>query len=436
MKIKRLLAAILLLCVVGCNQNGGQEDNREYGDNNTYALFMYNYPRVTATSPSGNPERIENALYLREKIEVGKPFSAPANPTRAKFDFIGWYKEKSCVNAWNFETDCSSYGSVFLYAKWGTSQGTDYIEPEYIYPEKIITDANYRVTGILNIPVSTVEIEIDDVKTNVPGVKLTTGSIKRLENNHEDISFAVNHERKADVNLTVATYDIENKKIHLEVSSGETFDYYVEDVTSSLAIDNSTYETKAMNYANQSGDYENYHIMMAGSSSMEFWTNYKEAMDPIVTYNHGIGGTTITQWTTKLTERLVVPYSPKAVVYYVGVNDIINMNDTGTVAGNNLKALFDKTHEFLPETKIFYVLINKLPGYARCQEDFDIANNMALEYAESHDYLTCINAGEKLVKETGDPHAAYFRADGLHMSQYGYIIWGEEIKQAIMSWLG
>ena len=435
MKAKKLLASLLMLFVVGCNTGGSSEDDRTYGDDNVYALFMYNYTRVTSTSPNGNPERTENMLYQKKVIELEKPFTAPEDPIRDKYEFGGWFKERACINEWDFEKDYATTGSVFLYAKWGTSHGTDYIEPEYVYPEKIITDANYRVTGILNKKIENVSVIIGDESVTRQGAKLTTGAIERLKHNHEDVSFAINYERRENVNLTVATYDDETKLIHLEVSSGEEFNYYVEDITGTLAVP-TTYENKANNYAKNSGDYENYHIMMAGSSSMEFWTNYKEAMNPIVTYNHGIGGTTITQWTNQLTERLVVPYSPKAVVYYVGVNDIINSNDTGDKAGKNLAALFERTHEFLPNTKIFYVLINSLPGYMRCQEDFDLANDMALDFAATHDYVSCINAGKDLLKPTGKPNAAYFRADGLHMSNYGYILWGEAIRQAIIDWLG
>ena len=35
----------------------------------------------------------------------------------------------------------------------------------------------------------------------------------------------------------------------------------------------------------------------------------------------------------------------------------------------------------------------------------------------------------------GDPNAAYFRTDGLHLSNYGYVIWGDIIKQSILDGL-
>lgn len=416
----KFLLLIPALLLSACNGAKVVEE-----DNNKYAFFMYNYPRMVTETPNGYTETVDDLLYQKIKIEPGQVFAAPEkDPERERYDFQGWYKETSCETLWDFAKDVSQ-SSVFLYAKWGVNGGEEYVPPEYVYPETIITDANYRVTGILNMPVV-------DNKVN-----LTTGAINRLKANALDVSFAVNYERKKDVSLTVATYNADSKIIHLEVSSGETWDITVSDVTASLSVagDNPYFETKAVNYeANTS--IHNYEIALAGSSSMENWKTSTEDMGNIETFNHGIGGTTVQQWTDKLLQRLVLPYSPKAVVFYVGVNNIINSNQTGTVTGNALKALFDKTHEHLPKTQIFYVLINKLPSYPHCQEEFDVANNIALEYAKTHSYLTCIDAGKGLLKDNGQPSWAYFVTDGLHMSKAGYVVWGKAVKDAIINWLG
>ena len=396
-------------------------------NNKHYALFMYNYPRVTAISPNGFEESTENLLYVKEEITLGELINKPAtDPEREGYEFKGWFKETACENEWNFASDLAQ-ASTFLYAKWGLPEGGggEYVEPEYTYPEDIITDANYRVTGILNVPVQ------DGV------VKLTTGAIKRLEKHAENVSFAVNYERKADVSLTVATYDKDTQTIHLETSTSEEFDITVQDITATKRLVGfDYYEQKAQKYEANGEDIENYHIMLAGSSSMENWATSTEDMNPIVSYNHGIGGTTVEQWTDSLLERLVLPYSPKAVVYYVGVNNIINNGKDGQQTGNALVELFNKTHQYLPKTKIFYVLINKLPNFKQQQPEFDIANNIALQYEAQHDYLTCINAGIGLLKPNGDPHWGYFISDGLHMSKIGYVIWGAAVKEAIKHWLG
>ena len=419
MKAKYLLLLPVLI-LSACQEKAVVQDNAHY------AFFMWNYPRMSAETPNGFIETADNMVYEKKVIEIGQTFTAPTkDPERANYEFQGWFKEKSCENLWNFASDIPEH-SVYLYAKWGVTQEEEYIEPEYTYPETIITDANYRVTGILNMPIK-----------NNNSVDLTAAAIGRLKASATDVSFAINYERKQDVTLTSATYDESTHKVHVAVSSGETWDITVNDVTAALSIasDNTYYETKAVNYEKDL-DIDNYHIALAGSSSMENWSTSAEDMAPIVTFNHGIGGTTVEQWTDKLLQRLVLPYSPKAVVYYVGVNNIINAGKTGTETGNALKALFDKTHERLPKTKIFYVLINKLPMYGHFQDYFDTANQMALDYQSQHDYLVCIDAGKGLLKDNGLPNAGYFLTDGLHMSKAGYVIWGKAVRDAIINWLG
>ena len=266
------------------------------------------------------------------------------------------------------------------------------------------TDMDYHVTGILNKALKNNDTEVD----------LTTAGINRMKKHSDDVRFAVNYEHREGVYISSATFDEETMNIHLVFPSGE-MDIHVNDITDSLNIKTlfpaqayiDGYETKAKNYESREFELdENYHIALMGSSSMENWDTSTEDMAPIKTFNHGIGGTTVENWTDALLERLVIPYSPKAVVYYVGVNNIINQNDSGLICGNKLNALFDKTHAFLPDAKIFYILINKLPYYPHCQDDFDTANRMAREYEAAHEYLTCIDAGQDLLKENGLPHWA------------------------------
>lgn len=424
MKLKRLLLIPIMCLLVACGQNSNsyQPEKVTY-----YAYFMNNYPRVTLEAPSGNSERVDNTLYERIEIQPGVPFNKPEkDPERDNYEFQGWFKEKNCLNAWNFASDTSNT-TLYLYAKWGGNQGGEFMEPEYKVPETIITDADYRVTGILNTPLN-----------NNGSVDLTTGAINRLENSSNDVKFAINYARKASVTLKSATYNASAKNIHIEFSTNGTVDVAVNDISASLSIasENSTFESKAQKYETTGATIENYHIALGGSSSMENWSTSTLDMSPIVTFNHGIGGTTVQQWTNKLFQRLIQPYSPKAVVYYVGVNNIINGDhETGEATGKHLEALFDKTHEYLPNAQIFYVLINKLPNYAKNQNDFDVANGKALLYSNSHSYLTCIDAGQGLLKEDGLPNASYFLTDGLHMSKYGYVIWGQAVKDAIINWL-
>ena len=65
----------------------GAASSRVVSPNNKhYALFMYNYPRVTAVSPNGFEESTENLLYMKEEITLGALINKPTDPERTGYD--------------------------------------------------------------------------------------------------------------------------------------------------------------------------------------------------------------------------------------------------------------------------------------------------------------------------------------------------------------
>lgn len=426
---KFVLFAVLATALTACN-GVSYKEGRPLGYDKYTVSFMLNYRKTSSDLPSGAIGASDNLLYEQHEIELNSKISAPSvNPIRINYDFAGWYKEEDCLNAWDFENDVATT-SLFLYAKWGQSSEEGYVEPDYVYPETVITDEDCRITGILNMP----------IENNT--VSLSRGAILRLKEHKNDVKFALNYEKSVETTIDSAVFDDTEMKITIGCvgpkQGSQIFKITVQDKSAvlSVATENAGFETKATRYETEGVNIENYHIMLAGSSSMEYWTSYKEDLDPMVVANHGIGGTTVEQWTNKLTERLVFPYSPKAVIYYVGVNNIINSKEAGDVTGRKVEALMNKTHEHLPHTRVFYVLINKLPGYESYQEEFDACNSIVENYCSNKDWVSCIDAGAPLLKPNGKPNAAYFRTDGLHMSLYGYVLWGNEIRKELISWLG
>lgn len=79
------------------------------------------------------------------------PVKKPKTPTEKGYTFAGWYKEKACVNPWDFETDTSET-DMTLYAKWLSYEaslvnfyrmegegGTEYVFAQYGQPMPGIT---------------------------------------------------------------------------------------------------------------------------------------------------------------------------------------------------------------------------------------------------------------------------------------------------------
>ena len=123
------------------------------------------------------------------------------------------------------------------------------------------------------------------------------------------------------------------------------------------------------------------------------------------------------------------------VVYYVGINNVINSKQDAATIWNNLQNFFEHTHEALPNTKVQYIMMNLIPGYKGYFDTINQVNANVVNYQKNNTWLTLINPGTALLKENGEPNAAYFRTDGLHLSYYGYVVWGNIIKQSIVNGL-
>ena len=432
MKKSLLLFLIAGFALAGCNKNG--ENNSSNYDPNGYSMkeiddgkltvsFFYNLGKEEFSLGSGNTATGTTSAIQIDKIDKGTKATRPSkDPVRVNYDFAGWHTNDIEDSLYDFNKEVNT--NLALYAHWTKTQEDEFIEPEYVEPSKIddSIDTLVSITGVLNFPISEGKVLI------------SYSGLLRIEEDKNDVSDILNYKMKSGVSLT-ASYDTATKKISYHAIKDEdeqNGEITVQSNANNLVIDNSTYENKAKNYEDMGLEIKDHHIMLAGSSSIENWSQSTEDLKPLTTYNHGIGGTTVEQWKDKLNQRLVYPYSPKTVVYYVGVNNIINTGSTVQFTGESLVAMFDDVHEHLPNTHIYYILINKLPGYPNRQAEFDAVNQYALDYEASHDYLTTLNAGEGLLKENGQPNQAYFLLDGLHMSLCGYAIWGKFIKDKLI----
>ncbi len=383
--------------------------------------FFNNYLREEFILSNGTKGKDNNLLYKSVEAFEGGLITKPEDPTRARYEFQGWYLETECLKAWDFANDKVT-GNLRLFAKWGIAtedQGTEpaYNPPSTVLPESAAT--NYELDSIMYFKVT----------NNV--VNLPTAALMKLEANKDNVLPFMEYRVKASKTIT-ATYA--DNKITL-TCDGEVRNITVKDDSINLKMDNTNYESKAKKYEAKALEEESHHVMLAGSSSIEFWESSKEDLEPIVSYNHGIGGTTIEEWDNKLNQRLVFPYKPKMVVYYVGINNVINSKQDASTIWNNLKNFFDHTHAALPDTKVQYIMMNLIPGYKGYFDTINAVNANVVEYQKNNAWLTLINPGTALLKENGEPNAAYFRTDGLHLSYYGYVVWGDIIKQSIVKGL-
>ena len=423
---KKLLAGIFgaMLCGVmaaPAAYNAAYATEPQLRPDILYVDFFNNFMREEFTLSNGRTGKGNNLIYKTIQAVPDTKIEKPTDPTRRNYEFQGWYLEENCQTEWNFETDTVNKNTR-LFAKWGVSQKEEGVEPEYTPPSTVLEESaatDYVINSVMNFKVTNNQI------------KVSKAALMKLEANKDNVLPLMEYKVKASKTIT-ATYASNN----ITVTCGNsTQTIQVKDDSLNLVVDNSTYESKAKKYENNALEEDSYHVMLAGSSSIEFWESSKEDLAPVVSFNHGIGGTTIEQWDEKLNQRLVYPYKPKMVVYYVGINNVINSKEDAATIWNRLEKFFNDTHEALPDTKVQYILMNLIPNYKSYFGVINSVNANVIEYQKSNTWLTLINPGEALIKENGEPNAAYFRTDGLHLSYYGYEVWGEIIKQSIFEGL-
>jgi len=438
------VALLLALCLIGSlSLTACSKNNYTYTPLDVTVRYLKNIDGEEDVFSSGREFIGEDLLYYQQTLKSNEKIVPPENPTRSGYTFVGWTTDKEGKSEL-FDFTAPITGSINLYAKWKRAEGNEsggdnYVEPTLTFQEKIDEKQAFLWEGVCNQPIS--ESEVD----------LTTAGINRLKAKASDVKELLNYKRASSTVIQSATFNEADMTVSVTYKAGSaaaaTSTVKVNDITESLKfvdnsstkMDESTFETKARNYEKTDFDGNaSYKVVLGGSSSMENWSDSGEVMNPVTTKNVGIGGSASYQWTESLADRLIIPYNPRAVVLYVGINDIINYGKKGDTTAYNLIDLFEHIHERLPDATIHFILINHVPGYYKTYKNaIDTANNRVIEYAEEegHEYLNIIDAGTVLEKEAGshDYSEAYFLTDGLHMSQAGYILWGAEVKKAVIA---
>ncbi len=89
-------------------------DNPDYaiinGENNTVMLVMGEYTVTFDANGHGTAP-------TQQKTTYGGKITEPAAPTAENYYFQGWFKESTCENMWDFDSDIVT-ADITLYAKW------------------------------------------------------------------------------------------------------------------------------------------------------------------------------------------------------------------------------------------------------------------------------------------------------------------------------
>lgn len=174
-------------------------------------------------------------------------------------------------------------------------------------------------------------------------------------------------------------------------------------------------------------------ILFLGSSSIRLWSTLAQDFPDLPVINRGFGGSQIAD-SIRYTDRIVLPYRPKMIVFYAGGNDL-NAGKSPAQVLKDFQAFVDKVHVALPDTLLVYISIN--PSVARWAQEEKVleANRLIQRYIQKASSrtlkLSFVDSHSRLLSAEGKPQPDILRADGLHLNTRGYQEWTSILRPKI-----
>ena len=168
-------------------------------------------------------------------------------------------------------------------------------------------------------------------------------------------------------------------------------------------------------------------ILLAGSSSMDFWESAPQAFFPYQEINTAIAGSTVQDWLVWY-PHLITCYKPSAVVLYVGSNDLGHGAwISGEQNAANTIRLLNKISRKLKKSLIFYVSINPCWFRKGAWDKIKVSNSLVRKHCAKKKNLYYIDIVDAFARADGTPDPSLFLSDRLHPSKKGYEVWKKKV---------
>jgi lysophospholipase L1-like esterase len=161
-------------------------------------------------------------------------------------------------------------------------------------------------------------------------------------------------------------------------------------------------------------------VLFVGSSSIVGW-KLDEFFPGVVTINRGFGGSEVSD-SLHFIDRIVLPYRPRAIVFYAGENDVWAGESPQEVA-RDFEAFAARVREALPQTKVVYIGLKPSPSRWKMIDRFRATNRLIRAFVESQSNMAFVDVEPAMLDERGQPRPELFLKDMLHMNRAGYEIW-------------
>jgi lysophospholipase L1-like esterase len=170
-------------------------------------------------------------------------------------------------------------------------------------------------------------------------------------------------------------------------------------------------------------------ILFVGSSSIRLW-DLKKSFSEFPAINRGFGGSQVSD-VLRYTDRIVLPYHPKQIVFYAGDNDIASGKSPKEVA-DDFGKFVARVHEALPATPIVFISIKPSKARWKLWDQAQEANGLVKLQADADGRLEFLDIGPLLLGGDGLPDTDLFQPDFLHLNADGYQRWTKALEPLLV----
>ena len=169
-------------------------------------------------------------------------------------------------------------------------------------------------------------------------------------------------------------------------------------------------------------------IIFYGSSTIRLWKSLNEDFKDVDVINLGFGGAYIDSL-SKNFNRLINFLNPKAIVIYLGGNDL-NLSLSPEEIIFKIKKFVEKINKKYPNTNIGYITIKPSVERKNKLSDIKKINKGVKLIANDFPNLVYIDVYNKLL-DKGKVTSKFLLQDGLHLNKEGYKVLTRAVKEKI-----
>lgn len=182
----------------------------------------------------------------------------------------------------------------------------------------------------------------------------------------------------------------------------------------------------------KSEEYSEDAILFTGSSSIRMWTTLANDMAPYQVINRGFGGSKLSDFVV-YGSRIIDPHPCKAIVVFIA-NDIsgTDKDKSPSEVADLFRYLLKTIRKSHPHTPVFWVAVTPCESRWNVWPEIKQASNLIENICDEQKNTYFIRTDFAFLNENGLPIEEYFRADKLHLTEKGYAVWTQIIKQELM----